>query len=177
VIDPFRLKQSGGIAQRLLDSAGIDQPTEAARKRAEMLAATASSFSTTTPHQRRRERGAQSWRALLSWVLIGAAASVALAPVVVWFLDDATGVSAAATVAPGSGPPAATSSDGIAPEPKQGMVPGGLADEARDLEVARSALAKGDIAGALAALDAYDRAHPAGRLRAEAAALRARAQR
>jgi hypothetical protein len=50
-----------------------------------------------------------------------------------------------------------------------------LARELRALDSARSALARGDAAGALAELDRHDRAFPTGPLRTEAAVLRAEA--
>jgi hypothetical protein len=51
----------------------------------------------------------------------------------------------------------------------------GLARELRMLDTARSALAKGDAAGSITALDQYDRAFPAGSLHTESAMLRVEA--
>jgi hypothetical protein len=170
MIDPFRLKQSGGIAQRLLDSAGIDQPSQAARRRAEMLAGTASSFSSTRPEQRPRASGSHSFKTLLTWIVIGGAASLALAPLVVWVTEHGS-VAASALV---DRPPAGA--EGIEAEPKQVATSGAPSDEARRLEIVVAALRRGDSAGALAALDAYDAAHPVGQLRTEANALRVQAR-
>jgi hypothetical protein len=49
--------------------------------------------------------------------------------------------------------------------------------EVQSIDAARHALARHDAAAALAALDAYDRAHPSGALRPQSLALRVRALR
>ena len=41
---PRRLNRSGGISQRLLDSASLDKPSHTSRRLAENLASTASAF-------------------------------------------------------------------------------------------------------------------------------------
>lgn len=83
--EPRRLIQSGGIAQRLLDSASLDKPGPAARRHAASLAATASSFARTSSGGSGTYRaGGASGRSappaktLATWVAVGAAASVAL---------------------------------------------------------------------------------------------------
>jgi hypothetical protein len=102
--EPRRLSKSGGVSQRLLDSASIDKPSQAARARANALAATASSFART--HSRSGEEGAQSGRKLHSaktlatWVIVGAAASVALALISSRLLDSSSQRSTAAPGAP-----------------------------------------------------------------------------
>jgi hypothetical protein len=83
--EPRRLIQSGGIAQRLLDSASLDKPGPAARRHAASLAATASSFARTSSGGSGTYRAggasgpsARPAKTLATWVAVGAAASVAL---------------------------------------------------------------------------------------------------
>lgn len=124
--EPRRLSQSGGVAQRLLDSASIDRPSVAARRRAEIFAGTASSFSRTASVDSgvRRSRGGGVAKTLVTWACIGAAASVAIAFGASALLDGG-GKSAAsppasavpmAELQPAPVPPPARPSD-IKPEP------------------------------------------------------------
>jgi hypothetical protein len=82
--EPRRLSQSGGISQRLLDSASLDRPGPAARRHAAALAATANAFArTSSPGSGTYRAGstARSGRAaktVVAWVAVGIAASVAL---------------------------------------------------------------------------------------------------
>jgi hypothetical protein len=80
--EPRRLSKSGGISQRLLDSASIDKPSQAARMRANALAATASSFARThsgSGEAARPVRKLNPAKTLATWIIVGAAASVSLA--------------------------------------------------------------------------------------------------
>ncbi len=89
--EPRRLSKSGGVSQRLLDSASIDKPTDAARRRAAALTATANSFASThsgevtTPASL---RPVSTTKTLATWILIGAAASVTLALLASRLLDS-----------------------------------------------------------------------------------------
>jgi hypothetical protein len=119
--EPRRLSQSGGVAQRLLDSASIDKPSAAARRRAEIFAGTASAFSTTAADSGvRRSRAPSIAKTLVVWASIGAAASVALAFAGSRLLEgDGTSASAPSAAAPMAELPqvvAARPSD-ISPEP------------------------------------------------------------
>lgn len=105
--EPRRLSQSGGVAQRLLDSASIDRPSVAARRRAEIFAGTASSFSRTasTDSGVRRTSGHSGRtsvaKTLVTWACIGAAASIAIAFGATRLLEgNGTTASAAASAAP-----------------------------------------------------------------------------
>jgi hypothetical protein len=80
--EPRRLSKSGGVSQRLLDSASIDKPSQASRIRANALAATASSFARThsgSGEAARPTRKLNPAKTLATWVIVGAAASVSLA--------------------------------------------------------------------------------------------------
>ncbi|HVY27482.1 MAG TPA: hypothetical protein VHB79_13080 [Polyangiaceae bacterium] len=125
--EPRRLSQSGGVAQRLLDSASIDRPSVAARRRAEIFAGTASSFSRTAADSgvQRKQSGGSLAKTLVTWAFIGAAASVALAFAASRLLEGGGGPSAAsaptsaapmAELSPVPARPAARPSD-IKPEP------------------------------------------------------------
>jgi TolA-binding protein len=172
---PRRLNRSGGVSQRLLDSASLDKPSHASRRSAVNLASTASAFSST------RGSGASASvkplnpvRTLATWITIGAAASVALGFVASTLLDPAPAATpqAAATLtpAPSPAPPAAAPSD-ISAEP---TAPANAAsfEEARKIEAARAAVSRGDAATAIAQLDDYDSSHPNGQLKPESMALR-----
>lgn len=103
--EPRRLSQSGGVAQRLLDSASIDRPSVAARRRAEIFAGTASSFSRTAADSGvQRKQSSSVAKTLVTWAFIGAAASVALAFAASRLLEGggggATAASAPASAAP-----------------------------------------------------------------------------
>jgi hypothetical protein len=82
--DPRRLIQSGGISQRLLDSASLDRPGPAARRHAAALAATANAFARTssagsgTYRAGSAARSGRPAKTVAAWVAVGIAASVAL---------------------------------------------------------------------------------------------------
>jgi hypothetical protein len=174
--EPRRLSHSGGISQRLLDSASIDKPSEAARRRAEMFAGTASSFSTTTTPSGVRRKGGNTAKTLVTWAFIGAAASGALAFFGSRWLDGgatAAAPSAGVPMAEIPAPQAAARPSDIAAEP--GAAATASAEEAREIAKARAAVGRGDNAAALSALDQYDRAYPSGTLRGEATLLRVQA--
>jgi hypothetical protein len=189
--EPRRLSQSGGVSQRLLDSASIDKPSAAARRRAALLAGTASSFSTSSSRSAPAAvRPASVAKTLAVWMVVGAAASATLALLGSKLLDSSheTGAAAAPTLAelPPAPSPAPARSPDIAAEPQVAVKEpsiaatppgpsGASADEAREIEVARAAIKRGDNLGALATLDAYDKAHPGGALKADALALRIQA--
>ncbi len=102
--EPRRLNQSGGVSQRLLDSASIDKPSVAARRRAQLLAATANSFATTRPGASGTPAAASrasTGKTLATWIVVGAAASVSVAFLGSQLLDSNAGRSAASL-----GPPA-----------------------------------------------------------------------
>jgi hypothetical protein len=194
---PKRLKDSGGVSQRLLDSASIDVPSSVSRARAHMLAATASSFAQThggTP----RVAPVNVAKTLATWVFVGAAASIALALGASQLLD-ATSSSAPKsgalpaltdlpTVAKPSRPSEIAAEPNVAaPSPRpqavgaiEPWVPSpqpsaASAAEVRDLEAIRAAIIRGDAAAALAALNAYDAGYPSGRLKPESTVLRIQA--
>jgi TolA-binding protein len=82
--EPRRLIQSGGISQRLLDSASLDRPGPAARRHAAALAATANAFARTssagsgTYRAGSAPRSGRPAKTVAAWVAVGIAASVAL---------------------------------------------------------------------------------------------------
>jgi TolA-binding protein len=184
------LNRSGGISQRLLDSASLDRPSEASRRHATNLAATASAFSSSTSgsssssssaiaqsSQRRPPSGVR----VATWLVVGAAASVTIGLVGAKLLQTPSAPHAAAPLLTAAEPRgAAASSPDIAPEPATPVAPSTLGarpspDEAREIEAARAALSRGDTDTAIAQLDAYDSAHPNGQLKPEAMALRIQA--
>ena len=179
--EPRRLNRSGGISQRLLDSASLDKPSHASRRHAVNLATTASAFSrsssgaATAPAVRPRAA-----KTLAIWLAVGAAASVTLGLFGSKLLDTGTASHAAAPLL-GPAPNAPANSPDISPEPPAAPangVPRSSApspEEARQIEVARAALSRGDANGALAQLNAYDSLHPNGLLEPEALALRIQA--
>ena len=77
---------------------------------------------------------------------------------------------AASAVKPGPATAASPPSAALAPAPV-----GNLFDEQRNIEAARGAVARGDAAGALSTLDAYQRSYPQGQFGPEALALRVEA--
>ena len=178
--EPRRLNRSGGISQRLLDSASLDKPSQASRRHAVNLATTASAFSSsrpaTAPLPLRRTNPALT---LATWVVVGAAASVTLGLVGAKLLANDPAPRAAAPLL--TAPRAAATSPDIAPEPAVPAVPTRLntppPDEVREIEAARAALSRSDTGTAIAQLDAYDAAHPNGQLKAEGLALRIQALR
>ena len=188
--EPRRLSQSGGVSQRLLDSASIDKPSAAARRRAALLAATASSFShTASGSPAAASPPASIAKTLATWVLIGAAASGTLALLGSKLLDAVGEGANHAAAAPALAelPPAPSVTPARSPEitaepnvalkvPSIASTPpapaSAPADEVREIEAARAAIARGDDRAALATLDAYDKAHPSGALKSETMALR-----
>jgi len=192
--EPRRLSQSGGVSQRLLDSASIDKPSAAARRRAALLAATASSFSSTSSGVTSVPvRPAHVAKTLATWICIGAAASATLGFFGSKLLDSsqssAPSHQAAAPVlaelplapigVPARSPDIAAEPNAAVKAPSIAATPPGPAvaasDEVREIEAARAAVARGDNLGALAMLDSYDKAHPGGVLKADARALRIQA--
>lgn len=206
--EPRRLNRSGGISQRLLDSASLDKPSRASRRHATNLAATASAFasSSASPTQLSQRR-AKPALLLATWVVVGAAASVTLGLIGSKLFQSEPTPRAAAPLltAPRA---AATSSPDISPEPATPAAPAvkplnanaiepwvpspsalasgaaptnapprpvSSSDEVRQIELARSAITRGDNAAAIAQLNAYDSAHPRGQLCPEAQALRIQA--
>jgi hypothetical protein len=183
--EPRRLNRSGGISQRLLDSASLDRPSQASRRHATNLAATASAFSSERPATAHGpQRRYPSAVRFATWVVVGAAASVTVGLVGAKLLQEPPAPRAAAPLLTVPAPRgAAASSPHIAAEPAvpaaapstQGLRPS--PDEVRDLEAARAALSRSDTDTALAQLDAYDAAHPNSQLKPEALALRIQALR
>jgi len=224
--EPRRLIQGGGVAQRLLESASLDRPGPAARSHAASLAATASSFARTSSGGSgtyraggHSARSAHPAKTVVTWVVVGAAASVALGLLGSKLLAPGGSSRAAGTLAtlptlsapapalrsPDISPEPAPAPLAIAPEPvprapvsepsraagahiepwvpspvsaASGTAPAPSAaslDEARQIEAARLAISRGDCDAAIAHLNAYDSAHPDGRLKPEAMALRIQA--
>jgi len=176
--EPRRLSQSGGVSQRLLDSASIDKPSAAARRRASLLAATTGSFSTTSSRSSAAPMPRSSVvKTLATWMVIGAAASATLALAGSKLLDFSGDRSKSQGAAPTLAelPVAPSASPDIAPEPKRSVQEPTLAasaEELREIEAVRAAIGRGDDAGAIAGLDDYDRAHLDGPRKAESTALR-----
>jgi hypothetical protein len=138
--EPRRLLQSGGVAQRLLESASLDRPGPAARSHAASLAATASSFARTSSGSSgtyraggHSARSAHPAKTVVTWVVVVAAASVALGVLGSKLLAPGGSARAAATLAslptlsapapavrpPDISPEPATGPLAIAPEPAQ----------------------------------------------------------
>lgn len=175
--EPRRLNRSGGISQRLLDSASLDKPSHASRRHATNLAATASAFSrasaeaTQVPRQRANPAGT-----LVTWIVVGAAASVTLGLVGAKLFEASSAPRAAAPLL--TAPRAtANGSPDISPEPAAPAPSPSAAsfEEVREIEAARAAVSRGDANAAIAQLDDYDSAHPNGRLKPESMALRIQA--
>lgn len=174
--EPRRLIRSGGASQRLLDSASLDRPNDAARRNFAAMAATASAFargsSKTSGVTDMRRRRANPAKTLATWIAVGAAASVTLGIVASKLLNPGTSHNAAAPLATLSvaTPVVPAPSPDIAAEPAR---PSSVSSaEAPSIEAARAAIARGDLNGATAQLNAYDSAHPNGQLKPEAMALR-----
>jgi TolA-binding protein len=172
---PRRLNRSGGISQRLLDSASLDKPSHASRRHAENLASTASAFASSRPGT--KVRPLSPVRTLATWIGVGAAASVALGFVASTLLQPAPAPQAAAPLATVStSPRSAAGPSDISAEPAVPAITAkpGIAspEELREIEAARSALSRGDTAVAIAHLNNYDSSHPNGTLKPEAMALR-----
>jgi hypothetical protein len=114
--EPRRLNRSGGISQRLLDSASLDKPSRASRRHATNLAATASAFSSTSPAREPLPlRRANPAIMLATWIVVGAAASVTLGLVGAKLLANDPAPRAAAPLL--TAPRAATTSPDISAEP------------------------------------------------------------
>jgi hypothetical protein len=178
--EPRRLNRSGGISQRLLDSASLDKPSQASRRHATNLASTASAFSSSRPASAPVPlRRANPALTLATWVAVGAAASVTLGLVGAKLLANDPAPRAAAPLL--TVPRAAATSPDIAAEPATPLAPArpsaASPDEARDIEAIRAAMSRGDTNSAIAQLNAYDSAHPNGQLKPEALALRIQALR
>lgn len=182
--EPRRLSKSGGVAQRLLDSASLDTPSQASRRHAVNLAATASAFaSTRSGPSDAPPRRIHPARTLATWALVGAAASVTLGLIGGKLLEPSSAPRTAAPLLTPADPAPRAASPDISPEPAAptnnvptlAPAPSGSVDEASKLEAARTALSRGDHAAAIAALDAYDSTYPKGQLKPEAMALRIQA--
>lgn len=174
---PRRLNRSGGMSQRLLDSASLDKPSHASRRHAENLASTASAFAS-SHRPGAKARPLSPVRTLATWIGVGAAASVALGFVASTLLEPAPAPQAAAPLAtvPSPAPRSAAGPSDISAEPavpattpKPGIA---SSQELREIEAARSALSRGDAEAAIAHLNNYDSSHPNGTLKPEAMALR-----
>lgn len=175
--EPRRLNRSGGASQRLLDSASLDKPSQAARRNFVTMAATASSFGRTSSRNsgvtELGPRRAHPAKTLATWIAVGAAASVTLGLISSKLLDSGATSNAAAPLATLSAAPTPAEparSPDIAAEPARPS-PASL-DEARKIEAARAAVARGDTGGAIAQLNDYDSTHPNGQLKPDALALR-----
>jgi hypothetical protein len=178
---PRRLLQSGGVSRRLLDSASLDVPSDASRRKAASFAATAGAFarSSSSTASASTPRGSVA-KTLVTWTLIGAAASgtLALVGTKVFNLGASSNLGHAASPAMAELPSAASipplRSPDIAAEPTV-RASATSVDEARQIEAARAAVSRNDDASAIASLDAYDAAHPNGSLKPEAIVLRIQA--
>ena len=162
--EPRRLNRSGGISQRLLDSASLDKPSHASRRHAINLAATAGAFARSSAGAAtvplRRPHPVQT---LATWLVVGAAASVTLGLVATKLFDPGAASHAAAPMLSAPVPrvaarspeiaaePAAPAHTVVAPEPSAAS-----AEEAREIEAARAAVSRGDDSAAIAQLNDYD---------------------
>jgi len=175
--EPRRLNRSGGASQRLLDSASLDKPSQAARRSIATMAATASSFARTSSNGSRATelagRRTHPVKTLATWIAVGAAASVTLGLISSKLLDSGGTSSAAAPLATLSAAPTpavpALSPD-ITAEPARPTA--ASPDEIRKIEAARAAVKRGDADAAIAHLNDYDSTHPNGQLKPESMALR-----
>jgi hypothetical protein len=123
--EPRRLSRSGGISQRLLDSASLDKPSAASRRHATNLAATASSFARSSSGATNNIplRRANPAATLATWMIVGAAASVTLGLVGSKLFEVSPAPRAAAPMLPTPAPRAAANSPDISPEPAVAPVP------------------------------------------------------
>ena len=174
---PRRLNKSGGLSQRLLDSASLDKPSHTSRRLAVNLASTASAFSSTRgPRAGTPVKPLHPVRTLATWITIGAAASVALGFVASTLLTPSSTPQAAAPLATVSpAPRAAAGPSDISAEPTapaNAKPSTASPEELREIEAARAAVSRGDTAAALAQLNDYDSSHPNSALKPEAMALR-----
>ncbi len=182
--EPRRLSKSGGVAQRLLDSASLDTPSQASRRHAVNLAATASAIaSTRSGPSAAPPRRIHPARTLATWALVGAAASGTLGLIGGKLLEPNSAPRTAAPLLTPADPAPPAASPDISPEPAAptntvptlAPAPSGSVDEASKLEAARTAISRGDHAAAVAALDDYDLSYPKGELKPEAMVLRIQA--
>jgi len=191
-MEPRRLKEGGGGLGRLLESASLDVPSAESRRRADLLASTATSFSSPasgTQQVARLPRKNVS-KTLVTWMCIGAAASVALGLAGTKLLGSVGSPATASNGAPMAelSPAASGHVSEISAEPVPTVAPlgsvepwvptissaAGGAEEVRQLEAARVAVSRGDGGAALRILDKLDQA-PARKLQAEAIVLRVQA--
>jgi TolA-binding protein len=193
---PRRLSRSGGVSQRLLDSASLDKPSQAARRHADALAATANSFTrTSSGGSGRTDSGVRQLhpaKTLATWIVVGAAASVALGLIGSKLFDSSPAPRVAAPLLSAPAQAAARSPDisaepatpaqnapqlAPAPSPSGAAAPPSAAslDEAREIAAASAAISRGDDSDAIATLNGYDEKHPNGELKPEAMALRIQA--
>jgi hypothetical protein len=198
---PRRLRESGGVTERLLDSASLDKPSRASRARAVELAATVGAFVTTTagaaPAAKARSAitGSALYKSVAMWVCIGAIGGGTIALIGSQLLAPGADPSKQSGARPSAAPlvvaesaspvPVAKPPQDIKPEPPVVKAPPAIASlrsassaappEVQAIEAARDAVARGDSNGALRTLDNYDATHPNGSLKAESAALRVQA--
>jgi hypothetical protein len=165
--------------QELLESASLDRGSQASLRRALELSTTAGAFARQAEEAPAPPAVVSLPRAIAKWVVLGAAAGGILALGTSRLLapphhrSSADGELAVQ-------PPAASAaaSPDIAAEPlfpASAAPPAaslGTAAEARELEVVRSAMRRGDYAHALETLNAHDQAHPHGTFAAQSLALR-----
>lgn len=100
---PRRLRESGGVSERLLDSASIDRPKQAARARALELAATAGAFVTTTAGGAAAARSSAPptlHKSVAMWICVGAFAGGMLALIASSIFDYSSDSGSAAARAP-----------------------------------------------------------------------------
>ena len=179
--EPRRLSQSGGLSQRLLDSASIDKPSEAARRRAAAFAGTVGAFASSTSGETSTKRPKHKQvKTFVTWIAIGAAASATLAVLGSQLLDSAaptpaaTGNAMVELPAPPPRNPDISAENSAAPH----LAPAASAasaDQVREIEAARAAITRGDNTAAIALLNAYDASHPSGDLKPDSMALRVQA--
>jgi hypothetical protein len=122
---PRRLKNGSGPSRLLLDSADIDVPNDASRRRAAALLSTTAAFtkpagsssSGATSGKRRKTSPQNPVKTLVTWALVGAAASIAIGVAGSKIYDVTGNASSASRQAPAMAeiPPAPQRSD-ITPE-------------------------------------------------------------
>lgn len=193
---PRRLRESGGVSERLLDSASIDKPSRASRARAIELAATVGAFVTTSAGAAAAAKagagsaitGSALYKSVAMWICIGAISGGTIALIGSQLLAPGADPSKQSSARPPATPvleaepepalpvPVAEPPQDIKPEPAVVKAPPSAAPpEVQAIEAARDAVARGDSNGALRTLDNYDATHPNGSLKAESAALRVQA--
>lgn len=189
---PRRLRENGGVTERLLDSASIDKPSRASRARAVEFAATAGAFVITTAGTAAAAKagstitGSALYKSVAMWICIGAISGGTIALIGSELLAPGADPSKQSGARPPATPlvvpepaspvPVAEPPQDINPEPAVVKAPPSAAPpEVQAIEAARDAVARGDSNGALRTLDNYDATHPNGSLKAESAALRVQA--